>query len=125
MATTFGQFIKERRGKLELGLREFCIVASIDPSNYSKYERDILPPSPDHLKRIAKALKIKTNTENWDLMQSLLAAAKEEIPSDWTKNKRVMELLPAFYQKLRGYDTPGDEDPIAELVRLLRREVSK
>ena len=125
MATTFGAFIKEKRGERELGLREFCISASIDPSNYSKYERDILPPSADHLKRIARGLKIKVNSEPWDRMQSLLAAAKKEIPADWARNQKVMELLPAFYQKLRGHDTPGTEDPIAELVKLLKREASK
>lgn len=125
MANTFGQFIKEKRGELDLGLREFCIAASIDPSNYSKYERDILPPSAEHLKRIAKGLKIKANSEEWHQMQAFLAAARNEVPADWVSNEKVRELLPAFYQKLRGYDTPGTADPIAELVKLLKREVTR
>lgn len=121
--TTFGQFIKERRRTLDIGLREFCIAAGVDPSNYSKYERDIIPPSQEHFERIARGLKIKRNSEHWHRMQALLAGAKKEIPSDWLKNQRVMELLPAFYQKLRGYDTPGAGDPIKELMKLLKREV--
>lgn len=122
---TFGQFIRERRLALGLGLRDFCIVAKQDPSNYSKYERGILVPPPEpQLKRIAKALQIEVgDNKQWHHLTALAAAARLEIPPDWGRDERVMELLPAFYQKLRGYETGDGEDPLEALTKILRKEV--
>lgn len=123
MATTFGQFIMEKRIAAGLGLREMCLTAKQDPSNYSKYERGLLVPTKEEdLARIARALKIKRGTADWGQMLNLASTGKSMIPADFAKDARVLELLPALYQKLRGFETPGEEDPIDALVRHLRKE---
>ena len=41
---TFGEFIKQLRLQNRITLREFCRLAGIDPSNWSKIERGMLQP---------------------------------------------------------------------------------
>ena len=43
----FGDFVKNHRKKLKLTLRNFCLKVGIDPGNFSKIERGILPPPKD------------------------------------------------------------------------------
>ena len=43
----FGQFVKQIRECQRLGLREFCLENGYDPSNWSKIEREVLPPPRD------------------------------------------------------------------------------
>ena len=122
MAGKLGEFLRKRRAELNLGLREFCEVARIDPSNYSKIERGTMLPVPEKVEGIAHGLRIKKGTQEWDTLQALVAAERGEIPIDWEKSDKVKELLPALYLKLRGYETE-EKDPISELVKLLKRAV--
>jgi len=43
----FGTFIRVLRARQRLGLREFCLRHDHDPSNWSKLEREALPPPRD------------------------------------------------------------------------------
>jgi transcriptional regulator with XRE-family HTH domain len=122
MAGKLGEFLRERRTRLNLGLREFCETARLDPSNYSKIERGTLVPPQEKLDGIARGLRIKKGTRDWDTLQALAAGERGEVPSEWENDERVKDLLPALYLKLRGYDTE-EKDPISELVKLLRRAV--
>lgn len=120
MQKTFGEFIRDRRLALDLGLREFCLLAKMDPSNYSKYERGVLTtPSEKDLKRIAKGLGIKHGSLKWNELCDLAAVQRSEVPLD--VNARYMHLLPAFYQKLRGHEGGGIES-LEDLANLLREE---
>src|SRR5688572_7293809 len=61
----FGPFLKELRLKKRLGLREFCIKHQHDPSNWSKIEREVMPP-PRHnetLRKWAKQLGLKPDSD--------------------------------------------------------------
>ena len=122
MATTFGQFLRERRGRIGVGLREFCADIKLDPSSYSKYERDILsPPGHDVLKRIARGLKIPVAGPEWREMTDLASAGRGELPADLMRDERLVAALPAFYQHLRNHDLPEDQDPTDVLVRALKK----
>src|ERR1017187_3627405 len=63
----FGEFIKQIRQRQRLGLREFCLQSGCDPSNWSKIEREVLPPPRDEdtLRSWAKQLGIKPGPEDW------------------------------------------------------------
>ena len=123
MKTTFGRYLKEKRMAAGLGLREMCISAKQDPSNYSKYERDVLIPSKEEdLRRIAKALDIKYKSAHWFELTDLAATGRRELPRDLAGNPRVLELLPAMYQKLRGHDGKDADDAIEALIKHLKKE---
>src|SRR5205807_10330439 len=55
------QFMKQIRERQRLGLREFCLENGYDPSNWSKIEREVLPPPRDEvtLRTWAKQLGLR------------------------------------------------------------------
>ena len=63
----FGEFIKQIRERQRLGLREFCLENGYDPSNWSKIEREVLPPPRDEdtLRTWAKQLGLKQGPDDW------------------------------------------------------------
>src|SRR2546428_14045686 len=65
--TMFGEFIKEIRARQRLGLREFCLEHGHDPSNWSKIEREVLPPPKDEeiLRTWSRQLGLKQGSEDW------------------------------------------------------------
>ena len=121
MKNVFGDFIKARRLALGLGLRDFCLKAKMDPSNYSKYERGVLQTAPGDkdLRRIARGLGVRVGSADWNSLRDLAAIQRSEFPDDM--NKKYMHLLPAFYQKLRGHEG-GGVDSLEDLAKLLREE---
>ena len=60
---TFSGKLKEYRMRTGMGLREYCQVADIDFSNYSKYERGVLnpPKMKEALRKITKEMKLSKN----------------------------------------------------------------
>src|SRR5690242_10416265 len=72
----FGKHLRALREKGGLTLRGFCSKHGLDPSNYSKLERGLLPPpGPELLPRYAKALGIKPETQEWSLLQNAAVAS--------------------------------------------------
>ncbi len=63
----FGEFIKQIREHRRVGLREFCLENGYDPSNWSKIEREVLPPPRDEetLRTWAKQLGLKQGSDDW------------------------------------------------------------
>ena len=61
----FGELIKKIRTEKRLGLREFCLAADFDPSNWSKVERGVSSPPQDQkiLNRIVAILGLPENSE--------------------------------------------------------------
>jgi transcriptional regulator with XRE-family HTH domain len=68
-------FLKELRTRKGLTLREFCDLANLDYSNWSKVERGLLQPPKDSkvINDIASALLIEKDTENWYTLLDLAA----------------------------------------------------
>jgi transcriptional regulator with XRE-family HTH domain len=118
---TFGTFVREKRIAAELSLREFCKTAAIDPSNWSKVERDMMPVpgSRDFLASIAKLLKLKKGTPDWYSFFDLAAISQQKIPDDVYNDEEVVSALPVFFRTVRG-EKPSEEE-LNRLIELLRR----
>ena len=104
----FGEFIKERRIKKGISLREFCKRMEIDASNWSKVERGLKTPpqSKSVLNEIAIALSIKEGSEEYKEMFDL--AALSSIPEELI-DPEILEQLPVFFRTVRG-DKPTEEE---------------
>jgi transcriptional regulator with XRE-family HTH domain len=101
-ANTFGEFFRERRRALKLGLREFCRLNGFDPGNVSRIERGLTPPpqAKDLLDAYAESLKLKS--ENRDRFFDLAAAQTGRIPPELLEHKRTVDSLPYVFERLRG-----------------------
>ena len=115
---TFGELIKKSRLQNRITLREFCRLSGIDPSNWSKIERGMLPPpkSKMMLEEIAKILKVKKNSDDWYTLMDL--AAITHIPRELLSNQSIVEKLPVFFRTLRG-QKPTEEE-LENLIKVIR-----
>jgi transcriptional regulator with XRE-family HTH domain len=116
---TFGTFIKDARLKTGLTLREFCRIMRVDPGNWSKIERGILPPpkSKKVLGKIADVLKLGEGSEEWHELFDL--ATISFIPPDLMDDRSVIEKLPVFFRTLRG-ERPARKE-LEDLIKKIRQ----
>lgn len=111
MSTTvlkFGDFAKDRRIAAGLTLRSFCRDAAIDPSNWSKIERGVLPP-PDEagfLARVSDVLRL--NPEERAEFGDLAAIARGQIPVD-LRDEEILNKMPAFFRAIRGQEYTAED----------------
>lgn len=115
----FNQITKQLRLNLRLTLRQFCLNAQLDPSNWSKVERGVIPPPKDQetLDRIIKTLNI-TNSERQAFIDAAFAA-RAEIPDDIAGDERLVAQLPAFFHTLRGSELSREK--MDELIADVRK----
>ena len=108
---TFGEFIRKKRLDDGLSLREFCKRLEIDPSNWSKIERGLLPPPDDreYLNEIAKTIKIEKQSTEWYKLFDLASIARKKIPDDVYANKDFISALPHFFKRARGENMTDEE----------------
>ncbi len=108
---TFGQLLKKIRISQNITLRRFCLENGFDPSFVSKVERGILPPPKDEniLKRYAKALDLKENSDEWHEFLDMADVENGSIPHDLTEEKQLLGKLPLFFRTIRGGKTPQDK----------------
>lgn len=116
----FGQFIKQIRECQRLGLREFCLENGYDPSNWSKIEREVMPPPRDEetLRAWAKALSLKQGSEDWLKFFDLAAVDSGRIPDYVLKDEKLVAQLPVFFRTISG-QKPSRED-LEKLLELIR-----
>ncbi len=117
----FGEFIKKKRLKHDLSLRKFCKIIGEDPSNWSKVERGLLlpPKEDDKLKTIAKALQIKTDSDEWNKLKDLAEISSGNIPPYIKSNKELLEFLPGFFRTLNNVKPTKKE--LEELLEALKK----
>jgi transcriptional regulator with XRE-family HTH domain len=123
---SFGEHIKELRIQKELTLRQCCADLGVDPSNWSKMERDVTPPPKDIsiLERWAKffGLAGQRKQEFFDLA----ALSRSELPEDIASDEKVLAALPAFFRAARGKDLEGKKlKQFIEDVRALHSPVKE
>ena len=108
MQTSFASFIREKRIKAGLTLREFCRLSGFDASNWSKVERGLLTPpqSKKVLDEIAVILKIKKGSEEYKELKDL--AALSAIPEDLIEPE-ILQQLPVFFRTVRG-EKPNEKE---------------
>jgi transcriptional regulator with XRE-family HTH domain len=117
----FGKFIKERRIKKGLTLREFCKLIEVDASNWSKIERGLLfPPKSDYkLKKIAEILEIPVGSDSWFEMKDRAELDIGNIPKDIRTDKELIGHLPMFFRTIRS-EKPSAED-LDNLIEMIRK----
>ena len=115
---TFGEYIKKLRMEKRKTLREFCRLNDIDPSNWSKIERGILPPpkSKNVLEMIAKSLNIYKGSDEWNTIFDL--AAIGHIPREILSDESLLEKLPIFFRTVHGEKPTRNE--LDELMKLIK-----
>lgn len=119
---TFGEFVKERRLKLELTLRAFSSLIQMDAANYSKIERGVLePPEPGQkLELFRTALQIQPDSEEERELKRLAELGKNRIPEGIRTNQIAMAGLPVLFRSLE--ESELTEEKFNELVEFLKRE---
>jgi len=118
---SFGEFFKSLRKKRRVTLRDFCLQAQADPANISRMERGAMPPPQDTdiLERYAKALGVKSGSDDWYTFFDLAAAGRGIIPKDLLSDQDVVKMLPAFFRTLRG-QKPTEEE-MKKLIEKIRK----
>jgi transcriptional regulator with XRE-family HTH domain len=107
----FGTFIKQLRTRRRLGLREFCLQHGHDPSNWSKLERETLPPPRDErtLRAWARQLGLKPGSEDWLAFFDYAAVDAGRIPDRILADKTLVSYLPALFRALSGQKPTREE----------------
>jgi transcriptional regulator with XRE-family HTH domain len=118
----YGEFIKEIRMNKEMTLREFCKLAEIDASNWSKIERGLLAPPQDEdkQKKIARVLGIKIGSDTWKEMKDLANIDAGIIPGDIRSDEEALKALPMFFRTIRS-DKPTAEE-LDKLIEMIKKE---
>lgn len=118
---TFGEFVKDRRIKSRQTLRAFCERHGYDPGNHSKLERGILnpPDSDEFMTKLAKALNVQRETNDWFDFYNYAAVARKEIPQELLDDAEVVEKLPVLFRTLQGEPIPADK--MDDLIDFIRR----
>jgi hypothetical protein len=78
----FGSFIKELRLRRQLSLRAFCLKHGHAPANWSRLERELIPPPHDQptLRAWARQLRLKPASEDWHKFFDYAAIAAAASP---------------------------------------------
>jgi transcriptional regulator with XRE-family HTH domain len=113
----FNQFVLEKRMERELSLRQFCKLAALDPSNWSKIERGLVKQgqSPEILERISKVLEL--DQKDRETLKDL--AVIDSIPVGLLPESKIVESLPIFFRTVRG-DKPS-EDELKQLFQTIQK----
>ena len=93
----------------------------MDPSNWSKIERGIIPPpdEPGFLARVSNILGL--NAEDGAALGDLAAIARGQIPAD-LRDEEILSKMPAFFRAIRGQEyTPEDFDKLLSGVKRLHQ----
>ncbi len=120
----FGEFIKQIRERQRLGLREFCLQSGFDPSNWSKIEREVLPPprAEDTLRSWARQLGLKQGSDDWLKFFDYAAVDCGRIPDYVLKDEKLVAQLPVFFRTISGQKTSRQElEKLVELIRSVNR----
>lgn len=117
----FGEYIKQLRAEKRLGLREFCLSAECDPSNWSKVERGVLTPpqEKEKLLKIAAALGVDEHSDAWNKIVDNAAIAAGKIPEYVLKDEEVLRQLPVFFRTVTGKKPTREE--LIKLAEILKQ----
>lgn len=121
----FGEYLKKLRLERKLTLRSFCTEVGVEPGNYSKMERGLLPAPKDEakLEPYRKALCLADESHEWRELVRLSSLSRGEIPHRVLSDKELVGKLPALFRSLEGEAV--DEEVLNELVAAIRREYSE
>ena len=115
----FHELFKSRRMKIGT-VREFAKKSGLDLAYVSRLENGVILPPKDSrkLEKLAVALGLERETEEWREFMDLASVAKNELPEDLKDDERVAKVLPAFYRTLRSKEL--NEDELRRLLDLIK-----
>jgi len=118
----FGKNIKELRLKQKLSLRKFSRQINMDASNWSKIEREVMPPPQDEgkLMNIAQALGIPLESDKYSTLRDLAAIDSGIIPRDLRNDEETLKTLPIFFRTIRN--KRPTEEQLRYLIEAIRKE---
>jgi hypothetical protein len=103
-----------------LTLRQFCRLAELDASNWSKVERGILPPPKTRrqINDIASVLALPKESEAYKTMLDL--AAISHMPEELMSDHAIAKSLPMFFRTVRSQKPSPKE--VRELTKLFGKK---
>lgn len=115
----FHEMFKEKRMRIGT-VREFARETGLDVAYVSRLENGVTLPPKDSAKlaKLASALRITEDTEEWQRFFDLAAVAKNQLPDDLRDDERIISVLPAFYRALRN--KAMDDGELKKLLKLLK-----
>ena len=101
---SFGELVKNLRIGRQMTLRQFCQEHELDPSNWSKIERNVNPPPHDEgtLAKWASFLGVGPKTEGWRDFMYQAEVSRGNIPREVMSDKALLAKLPVFLRTVRG-----------------------
>ena len=113
----FGTYIKDLRIAGQITLRDFAKRLSIDPSNWSKIERAIMPP-PSNETLIPKIIELlKLDSTQVQQLEDLATVARGELPKE-IDDAELLAKIPAFFRALKGREyTAEDLDKLTQKIK--------
>lgn len=117
----FGEFVKKTRLENGYSLRKFCEYLELDPSNWSKVERDRMPAptNREKLDRIANLLNLKVGSDEWHDFYNLASISSKIIPQEIYEDEEMLKALPLFFRTARG-EKPTEEE-LKKLIDMLKK----
>lgn len=115
---TFGSHLKNFRIRKGLTLRQCSEELGVDPSNWSKWERDVNPAPKDI--GILESLATFFDLADGEKLEFLDAAAlsRRELPADIASDEKVLAALPAFFRAARGAEL--DDTQLKQFIEDVR-----
>lgn len=113
----FGTYIKDLRIRAKVTLREFAKQLGMDPSNWSKIERAIIPPPANEtlIPKISELLKLEAG--EIQQLNDLATVARGELPKDIT-DAELLAKVPAFFRALKGREyTAEDLEKLTQKIK--------
>ena len=113
----FGTYIKDLRIRGKITLRDFAKRLAMDPSNWSKIERAIIPPPANDtlIPKITEHLRLDANEVQQ--LEDLAIVARGELPKD-IKDPELLAKMPAFFRALKGREyTAEDLEKLTQNIR--------
>ena len=116
---SFSNTLKKLRLEKRYTLRQFCRIALMDPSNYSRVERGIAPPPPSiQIKAWLKHLGVSPEDERYQLMLDRATVERGDLPRD-VLTPRFQSLLPVLFRTVRSDRLT--EKQYTNLVKMLEK----
>ena len=121
MSGMFGVFVKEKRLRSGISLRQFSRLAGFDAGNWSKVERGLLNPprQEEALKRIAKILRIRIGSDDWKEMRDKAHIDAGRIPQDVLSDAKLVNSLPMFFRTFRNARPTSQE--LSQLLEMIQK----
>ncbi len=112
-AETFEDFLRTKRLKKKLGLREFAKLIGMQPSNYCSIESSSLPAPPeDKLRLIAE--KLDLSREEQRKLFDLASHSRNDIPTDIQELIKKNAVIPSLLRTVE--DEEVSEEQIMGIV---------